>query len=264
MIRASVQVQFLVPTVQTDDLVPTVQTDDQVLEENVLVTFAVPVSGASYFYLVADTEEDFQGRHPVHFEAAITPDVYAYILEKFFSDEVAYLGDSTINFVKKARLEPYEFSERRDVDLYKPIRDDLGATDDFRGEANLDDDQVSWVVKPRYDRSFTSDEDTIDFGKNVVDPTKTSEDVTRGMVRPYEDEYSPEDIKTFYLEKPFSDSVDYPTDDAVSHIQKNRTEEVAYTGDATTAYIKKVATDEPVTSEERTVSIIKTFSTLSA
>jgi hypothetical protein len=135
----------------------------------------------------------------------------------------------------------------------------LGPTDAFPGEPTIDPAQVAWVDKPRSDRVRPTDDDTIDFSKNVVDPAVTSEEVTRGMVRQYEDEYASEDIKTFSLEKPFADSVDYPTDSAVSHVEKNRSEELAFTGDATTAYIKKVATDEPLTSEERTVSIIKVF-----
>jgi hypothetical protein len=253
MIRASVQVQFLVPTVQTEDLRR---------DENVILTVEVPVAQASYFYMiVSDTEEDFQGRHPVAFDDAIAPDVYAYLLEKFLSDDLAYAGDSTINFVKKARLEPYDFSEQRTVDIYKPLHDDLGATDDFLGEANIDDDQIALVVKPRYERAKAADDETIDFEKNVVDPVEaaTEEEVTRGLVRPIDEDYESADVKTYALEKPFSDSVDYPSDETSLHPVKNPEEEVAFAGDATTAYVKKVATDEPLMSEERTVSIIKTF-----
>lgn len=252
MIRASVQVQFLVPQVQTDD---------KVLEENVLITYDVPVNEAEYFYIVADAEEDLAGKHPVRFEDILSPDVLEYIVTKGFSDDLAYAGDSTINFVKKARLEPYDVSEQRTVDIYKPLHDDLGATDDFLGEANIDDDQVALVVKPRYDRAKATDDDTIDFEKNVVDPVKatTEEELIRGFIRPVGEDYTSGDVKEYSLEKPFSDSVNYPTDETSLHPVKNTDDDLAYAGDATTAYINKVATEEPLTSEERAVNIIKVF-----
>ena len=251
MIRASVQVQFLVPTVQTDD---------QVLEENVLVTLDVPVSEASYFYLVADTEEDFVGKHPVRFEDVLSPDVLEYIFTKTLGDDIAYAGDSTIAFVKKASADEASTSESYHFQIIKDIQDSLGATDDFLGEANIDDDQVALVVKPRYERASAADDDTIDFEKNVVDPVEAATDdkVTVDLQRPIDDPYTSGDEYVSHLTKPAYD--DAESDDVqTSHVVKNRGDDLAYAGDATTAYVKKVAADEPLTSEERTVNIIKVF-----
>jgi len=251
MIRASVQVQFLVPTVQTDD---------KVLEENVLVTFDVPVSEASYFYLVADTEEDFVGKHPVRFEDVLSPDVLEYIFTKSLGDDIAYAGDSTIAFVKKASADEASTSESYHFQIVKDIQDSLGATDDFLGEANIDDDQVALVVKPRYERTSAADDDTIDFEKNVVDPVEAAADdnVTVDLQRPIDDPYTSGDEYVSHLTKPVYD--DAESDDVqTAHVTKNRGDDLAYAGDATTAYVKKVATDEPLTSEETTVNIIKVF-----
>ena len=251
MIRASVQVQFLVPTVQTDD---------KVLEENVLITYDVPVNEAEYFYIVADTEEDFVGKHPVRFEDILSPDVLEYIFTKGLGDELAYAGDSTITFVKKAATDESLTSEYYHFQIVKDIQDSLGATDDFLGEANIDDDQVALVVKPRYERAATTDDDTIDFEKNVNDPIEatTEEELVRNFTRPIDDPYTSDDEYASHLTKPTSD--DTETEDVqTAHVTKNRGDDLAYAGDATTAYVKKVATDEPLTSEETTVNIIKVF-----
>lgn len=261
MIRASVQVQFLVPTVQTEGQSISPSVDTQILEvdENVLVTYEVPVSEVGYFQLMTEIEEDYIGKHPVNFDDLLSPDVLEYIFSKSLADEITSATDTTVAFVKKAASDESSVSETYYSVITKDIQDSLGATDDFLGEANIDDDQVALVVKPRYENAKTADAETRQFDKSVVDPVEanTEDDLTTDLTRPIEESYSSTDDYASHLTRPVEDHT-ATSDEQTSAVDKNRND-VAETSEHQIFDFTAERVDEPVTSEDRTVEIIKVF-----
>lgn len=189
--------------------------------QNVLATqvvaataVVVPVSALSWISITYSAELDYRGLNPVVLDISFVIDSSALHLFKAQSDAVAAVDNGVLFVVDKEINDPAITSEAVGFDLLRQIADQVDATDDLYGAANIDDEQTMFLAKSMQpDYVASSDSDDLHVGKTSQDSVGTADpigpfDVSKLRV----DSALTGDVKLFDLSKSLSDAVD-ATDD---------------------------------------------------
>ncbi|CAB4122917.1 hypothetical protein UFOVP33_74 [uncultured Caudovirales phage] len=119
----------------------------------------------------------------------------------------------------------------------KNLTENLIATDDFLGAANIDDDQV------------------MVFGKTLTDPTTASESMAKGFARGVADSAHASDTPALTTGKGLADVI-ASSQIVVRQVDKNSTD-TANTSETRVARVDKVLSEFPVTGDLKTFSLAK-------
>lgn len=173
-------------------------------------TAIVPLAALKWFHIVYVAEEDYIGRNPVIRDISLVVDVARLGVGKGFADTNTasdYLHPFQLG---KGLSEALSTAETRVFSIQKAFADYLTATDDFQGNANIDDDQVVIFSKSlAVEQQTVSDTSNTEFGKGVVDPVVTGDqlrvvDLAKGLT----EAQNAIDVRTTSYEKELADAVD--------------------------------------------------------
>lgn len=141
-----------------------------------VVTVIVPMAAIQWINVVYAAQVDTRGLNRVVKEITATLDVSSLHLFKAAYDSMAAV-DETTHTLRKALVEPLTTSELRAFSLSRAITDTVDATDDLFGAANLDDEQVMFLIKSlQPDYIVMADNiDTIQVGKRALDTAVTGD-----------------------------------------------------------------------------------------
>jgi dihydroneopterin aldolase len=113
-------------------------------------------------------------------------DVPAIVLGKTLSPQVAYIQELVNLAYLKNSNETVVSGEdfRRQVDFKRSFHNTVYATDDFLGNANIDDDQTARVGKTLVNWATSIDIHKVNASKSLITPTATSEQKSFALTKP--------------------------------------------------------------------------------
>jgi hypothetical protein len=190
-----------------------------------IVTYQKPLADAvdatDDLYGLADADDQqtmFIAKSlPVEYQQ--TADVQHGAFHKPFAEPQTTSDVQTASFAK-ARSDTTVTTEVRTVTFEKPLADSVDAGDELNGSFQTDDGETMFLVKPLYDGIVQTDLQNCEVGKEAVDTFTQSDylwpfDMSKGI----EDPAATGEIRTAFVEKPFSDQ-SVSSDDAPILIAK--------------------------------------------
>ena len=175
------------------------------------VTKVVPVAAIKWINIIYGAEVDYVGRNPVVRDVTVTLDSAGLHFFKSAFDTGAMLDENTIVFVRKTPDEPLNAIDQLGYDLSRSISDEVDATDDLFGEANIDDDQVMFLSKAlQPDHFLVADNlEYIDFGKGLTENLPTQDEINSFDVsKPLDDTPAATEQHGYHLERSLADTAD--------------------------------------------------------
>ena len=123
------------------------------------ITAETPIASIAYAGIIYDVSLDFRGLNPFLQDTASASDSITTLFEKLIDGaDVVSVTDSHV------------------FDVSKVLADSATATDDFLGEANVDDDQTIHFYKNAAETANTTEAANITFEKAVADNTTSVTD----------------------------------------------------------------------------------------
>lgn len=223
-----------------------------------------PVAALSYIQIQAEAAVDYIGYNPVLKTPTFVIDTSSAAFHKMVDDGL--LTDDGIDTVHfdKARQDIVLAVDVKGFYLERSFADEVDATDDLYGLANIDDEQTMFLAKSLpIDGVTTGDVDSLLVGKNLSDVTATDDHVDSfDMTKARTDDTTVSDVKGFSLERSIADTVDagdemnslFSTDDGeVMLFNKSLAPDSASTGDdIDTVHFGKRSLDDAVTGDAAT------------
>jgi hypothetical protein len=250
------------------------------------VTRAIPIAAVKWINIVYSVEVDYRGLNPVLSEITVVADTSALLVSKPFRESQSAVDELQPFVINKGIEENLPTTELVVYDYRKTLADSVDATDDLFGEANIDDDQVMFLVKGSIPEHLSvSDTDDILFGKNldeqksvidsdpdfdvskqVDDQADISEVVGVDYQKPISDQVDAgdeingvvqsDDGQTFFMQTSRSDSASV-SDLYAPDFGKNPSDSLASTDEVDSLVVNKSVTDSADTTEQHTSSLSK-------
>ena len=247
---------------------------------------SVPFAAIQWVNIVYSVEVDYRGLNPVLSEITVVADTSALLVSKPFRESQSAVDELQPFVINKGIEENLPTTELVVYDYRKTLADSVDATDDLFGEANIDDDQVMFLVKGSIPEHLSvSDTDDILFGKNleeqksaidsdpdfdvskqVDDQADISEVVEVDYQKPISDQVDAgdeingvvesDDGQTFFMQTSRSDSASV-SDLYAPDFGKNPSDSLASTDEVDSLVVNKSVTDSPVIAEQHTSSLSK-------
>ena len=174
------------------------------------VTKVIPAANIKWINIVYEASVDYRGLNPVVREITVVADNVAKLFGKAYTEYQSAADELQPFVIDKGLTEDKTLTEIVVYEFSKSFAELVDATDDLFGQANLDDEQVMFLVKaPVPEHVASSDVDTIKFGKAAneqqsADDDDLTFDVNKGLA----DSPSVTEIIGYEYQKPLTESVD--------------------------------------------------------
>ena len=174
------------------------------------ITQVIPIAAIQWVTIVYEAAVDYRGLNPVLREINIVVDAAALGVGKGFVESHTAVDQLQPFVINKGIEENPSFTEIVVYEYSKSLADSVDATDDLFGQANLDDEQVMFLVKGAIlENVSTADSDNIEFGKNNEEQLSAVDsdpdfDVTKGL----DDQLNTSEVLGFDYQKPLTESLD--------------------------------------------------------
>ena len=149
----------------------------------------------------------------VIYDVATSVDVSSLYFDKILFDQIVQADEVTKLTYQKVQpdqvISTDEFS--RIADYKRSFSDWVDATDDFLGEANIDDDQIALIGKNLVDYGTTSDVASSYVSITKADVTGLLDEKYIGLSKPFADSFGKTDQLSYEVTKAFLDT-SYSTD----------------------------------------------------
>ncbi len=207
-----------------------------------MVQYVIPAAALQFVNILLTAELDPIGRNPIVGDISVVADSAALgVLKPFY--EVQPTADTKVLVFGKGLVETKITTDVSTFTLSRSIADLVGVTDDFQGNANIDDDQVMVFSKAMsVEQQTVSDNSVTSFGKRATDALTHSDQSLMDMSKALADAPIFVDVKTVNLSKQLADAVD----------AGDEFNAVALTDDGEVMIFGKTLSDAAVTSDVAT------------
>jgi len=224
-----------------------------------VVQHVIPAAALQHVFIVLNVVLDPIGRNPVLFEISVVADTTTLGVGKRFY-EVQGTSETRFMLFQKGRVETLLTTEARSFALSKSFAELLDATDDFQGNANIDDDQVMVLSKTlSVEQQTVSDSASVTAGKLFTESKTVTDQIDSvAFAKALTEDKVTSETKSFDIFKALTDMVDAGdefnavalTDDGeVMVFGKTLADSVAQT-DAVSLQPEKGTTDQNSTADQ--------------
>jgi len=174
------------------------------------ITRVVPIADIKWVNIVYEAAVDYRGLNPVVREITVVVDAAVLGVGKGFVESHTAVDQLQPFVINKGIEENSSLTEIVVYEYSKSLADLVDATDDLLGEANLDDEQVMFLVKGVIpDGVATSDSDNILFGKNTEEQlSAVDSDPNINVAKGLDDQLNASEVLGFDYQKPLAESLD--------------------------------------------------------
>lgn len=173
-----------------------------------MVQYVIPAAALKFVNIVLNAELDPIGRNPIVSDIFVVADTASLGLLKPFY-EVQPVTDAKVLVFRKGLTETKITTDTRTFSLSRSIADLVAVTDDFQGNANIDDDQVMVFSKAlSVEQQTVSDSASTAFGKRATDSAATADQKSFAIGKALTDAPIFVDVKTVAYSKALADMVD--------------------------------------------------------
>jgi hypothetical protein len=170
----------------------------------------IPSALLKWVSIVFAVDVDTIGRNPILKDVFAVADAVDVRAEKHLNDLLVTSEDTFLLIFKKGNLEPLTTAEAKRFDIDKPLSDTVGVTDDFYGQANIDDDQTMVLSKTLpAEFNTVSDNTVVTAGKGLAEALFTADQIGPFFIgKAASDGIYLTEVRSVSFSKELSDSVD--------------------------------------------------------
>ncbi len=206
------------------------------------------------------TETFVKGYSKVTYDISSLADVSSLVFSKTLFDQVVQADEVTKLTYQKVQPDQVFSADAfsRIVDYKRLFSDWIDATDDFLGEANIDDDQIATIGKNLVDYSTLGDLQFADTSIVKLDVTGLLDIAAISLAKPFADSVNNADQSSYFVSKVLSDT-SILSDINVKLVSKGLVD-VSSTQEERILAASKVLADTSNSSDEPSLTTSKTLS----